>query len=598
MSDERRRPRALPLAVLAAIVAGLLFMALLYSLGTHRDLERTLGFGHEAMAFLENTCKKFDSYNQGRKTDATYEVDAAVGSFATFLAPENVEADDTFIEEYVQTQHLSGLLVTDADGRMVAHYDVDGRDPLMLWREELACSSVKAIYQGSKISYSSVLERRGVDFAVSATAYGEGVAFAYRSLATDTDDGYSYNIADVLVNNTFHQDPIVLIMQGKEIVSSNDPDADSTLAHLLSDNTLDWKDEGLTRVEYRKQMWYAVRAVYKDYGLYALYPKSEVMTSRGAFVVAGALACLTVWVVILVARGISDRRNLAEKDKQLGIINAISSTYDSAFLFQLKTQKIEGIRMSALTAKLFADHPDTYDFLDNVCREAVSPDCRETVMALLDVTTLQERMEDAPYLEAEIRDYQGVWYSMQVIPQCRDEQGNLESVVIATRNISKAKRAEELSFQDKLTGLRNRNYLESRGDDLVNEGLPVSIIMMDCNHLKRTNDALGHEMGDELLRRTASVLSDTAGDTCLPMRVGGDEFLMVCPGTDRKTALAIVNSLRASLVKASDEVLTVSASFGVATVETAGATLADVYRLADGEMYREKRSVHAGDADR
>lgn len=76
--------------------------------------------------------------------------DAALESFATFLPPDHVEVNDDLVEEYVHTEHLSGMLVMDADSHMTAHYDIDGRDPLMLWREELACSSVASMYRGSR----------------------------------------------------------------------------------------------------------------------------------------------------------------------------------------------------------------------------------------------------------------------------------------------------------------------------------------------------------------------------------------------------------------------------------------------------------------
>ena len=301
--------------------------------------------------------------------------------------------------------------------------------------------------------------------------------------------------------------------------------------------------------------------------------------------------------MVLLARNIVDHRNLVEKDKQLGIINAISAIYDSTFLLHLDTLEIEGINMSPAIAKIFAEHSEAYDFMDTVCRDIVSPESREAVVGLVDMKTLRDRMEGVPYLAAEVRDCRGTWYSLQVVPQHRDEQGRLESVVVATHNISMVKHAEELSYQDKLTGLRNRNYLESRGDSLVNEGLPVSVIMLDCNYLKRTNDIHGHEMGDELLRRAASVLRQVAGEDCLPMRLGGDEFLLVCPHTDGESALGLEQDIRLGLAAVSDEVLTVSASIGVATVETAGNTLAGVYRVADHNMYREKRVVHAQGAD-
>lgn len=595
-NDERRLHRKHLVTAAVAVVTSIVLLGLLYTVGTHRCLDKTLGLGQETMVFLKNACEKYDRYEQGRKTEATHDLDAALESFVTFSPPDRVEVNDDLVEEYVHTERLSGMLVMDADGHMVAHYDVDGRDPLMLWREELACSSVASMYRGSKVSYSTVVERRDVDFAVSAVPYGDGVALGYRSLTAEPTDDYSYTIADVLVNNTFHQSPTVLVMRDAQIVSSNDSTVDISLARLLANGGINWKDEGLTRVEYRGTTWYTVRAAYKDYRLFALYPKSEVMSGRISFIAAGVLVCLAFWVVVLLARNIADRRNLVEKDKQLGIINAISSAYETTFLLHLDTLEIEGINMSPSMAEIFAEHAEAHDYLATVCRDIVSPESREAVMELLDIKTLRDRIEGVPYLDAEVRDCRGTWYSLQVVPQRRDERGRLESVVVATHNISMAKRAEELSFQDKLTGLRNRNYLESLGDDVVNESLPVSVIMMDCNFLKRTNDLHGHEMGDELLRRTASVLRRVAGEKHVPIRVGGDEFLLICPHTDRESAREVAQDLRHGLAAASDEVLTVSASFGVATAQTPGCTLSELYDIADHNMYQEKREVHTREA--
>lgn len=251
MTNDEHRLRRKTLTVIAVgVIGSAVFLGLLYTVGTHCCLDKTLGFGQETMVFLENACEKYDRYEQGRKTEATHDLLAAVESFATFLSSDRVEVNDDLIEQFVHAENLSGLMVMDSDGHMAAHYDIDGRDPLMLWREELACSSVVSMYQGSKVSYSTVVERRGVVFAVCAVPYGDGVALAYRSFVPDTSDDYSYTIADVLSNSTFHQGPTVLVMEGAEIVSSNSADADVSLARLLADSGIDWKDDGLTRIEY------------------------------------------------------------------------------------------------------------------------------------------------------------------------------------------------------------------------------------------------------------------------------------------------------------------------------------------------------------
>lgn len=95
---------------------------------------------------------------------------------------------------------------------------------------------------------------------------------------------------------------------------------------------------------------------------------------------------------------------------------------------------------------------------------------------------------------------------------------------------------------------------------------PVSVIMAGCNYLKRTNDTQGHEWGDKLLARVARVLVDAAGEDVLVMRIGGDEFLLVCPHTGDVEAEQLVARAKAGLAAASDEDLTLSVSFGTATV--------------------------------
>ena len=145
-NDERFLHKKNLVVIVVSVVTSIVLLNLLFTVGTHRCLDKTLGFGQETMVFLENACEKYDRYEQGRKTEATHDLDAAVESFATFLPPDRVEVNDDLIEQYVHAENLSGLMVMDSDGHMTAHYDIDGRDPLMLWREELACSSVCLLY--------------------------------------------------------------------------------------------------------------------------------------------------------------------------------------------------------------------------------------------------------------------------------------------------------------------------------------------------------------------------------------------------------------------------------------------------------------------
>lgn len=67
-NDEHRLRRKRSATAAIAIVASVVLLSLLYMVGTHRCLDKTLGFGQETMVFLKNACKKYDRYEQGRKT--------------------------------------------------------------------------------------------------------------------------------------------------------------------------------------------------------------------------------------------------------------------------------------------------------------------------------------------------------------------------------------------------------------------------------------------------------------------------------------------------------------------------------------------------
>lgn len=84
-NDERLLHKKNLVVIAVSVVASIVLLNLLFMVGTHRCLHKTLGFGQEAMVFLENACEKYDRYEQGRKTEATHDLDAAVESFATFL---------------------------------------------------------------------------------------------------------------------------------------------------------------------------------------------------------------------------------------------------------------------------------------------------------------------------------------------------------------------------------------------------------------------------------------------------------------------------------------------------------------------------------
>mgnify|MGYP002328365273 FL=1 len=212
-------------------------------------------------------------------------------------------------------------------------------------------------------------------------------------------------------------------------------------------------------------------------------------------------------------------------------------------------------------------------------------------MHFLDLDTMPERLKGKPFLGCEVKDCHDAWFSVMLVPQKFDGYGNIQALLITTRDITSVKQTEELSFKDKLTGLHNRNYMESRSKHFVRAGdLPVSLIMADCNYLKRTNDTLGHEYGDLLLQRVANVIQEAVSPDDVAMRVGGDEFLILCTHCPNDKAQALMDRIRQKLAQRSDEHLTLSVSFGVSTVEGGEFSFDQACEQADQAMYRDKQA--------
>ena len=158
----------------------------------------------------------------------------------------------------------------------------------------------------------------------------------------------------------------------------------------------------------------------------------------------------------------------------------------------------------------------------------------------------------------------------------------------------------ELAIRDGLTGLFNHRHAQDRlaeeFDRAKQFGRDLSIIFMDLDNFKFYNDTHGHQAGDEVLKQLCELMAGEIRDSDVLARWGGEEFIIICPETDKDQACVLAERIRKNVTKhdfphASEQPLGVmSVSIGVTTRTEAIHDVESLVKLADDGAYHAKGS--------
>ncbi len=154
-------------------------------------------------------------------------------------------------------------------------------------------------------------------------------------------------------------------------------------------------------------------------------------------------------------------------------------------------------------------------------------------------------------------------------------------------------RMTSLSYIDDLTGLPNRRFLRRVLDRLIESRGPFSVLFLDLDNFKQVNDSAGHEEGDRILRKLASLLSDSLRRRDLVARYGGDEFVIILAGGERDESILVAEKVIVSVDSELGSVWGVSASIGIACFPEHASVASDLISMSDNAMYSAKASGRA-----
>ena len=176
-------------------------------------------------------------------------------------------------------------------------------------------------------------------------------------------------------------------------------------------------------------------------------------------------------------------------------------------------------------------------------------------------------------------------------------------VSICLSNVIAHERLRWFAIRDPLTGLLNRRIMETvlkrEFKRAQRYGTPLSLAFLDLDEFKVVNDRYGHECGDALLKYVADQVAEITRDSDVVARYGGDEFVVILPGTPTQEAFKLLERLqrhfRDKPMRYNERAIAVCISFGVASITDQDvANPESLLRKADTMLYNIKKSKKAG----
>jgi diguanylate cyclase (GGDEF)-like protein len=163
---------------------------------------------------------------------------------------------------------------------------------------------------------------------------------------------------------------------------------------------------------------------------------------------------------------------------------------------------------------------------------------------------------------------------------------------IALANAKLISRLEREAETDFLTGFFNkraiRNMLVNELERTIRYGIPLTVIFLDIDNFKSYNDTFGHVSGDVVLQKTADIIKNSIRTVDIAGRFGGEEFVIILPGTKEEGAVAVAERIRKSIETYPFPHRKITASFGIALAKNSD-SIDSLLERADQALYQAKR---------
>ena len=386
-----------------------------------------------------------------------YEVDAAndrVKSLTRLqdktaaLRDEMTMKDDftpSDLNAFADTQRLTGVLVLDGEMQLEMQSTLDG-NAMQLWKQQLQSDYIRDILDYPQKSYAAHIEQDGelYDFAALARTDAPGLLIAY--VQKSSEDVGDLTAGDLLDHFPLEDGGIATICQDDRVLTSNSA---AQLNRTREECRQMYNDEhtrmfgGIAELHSNRGVWYGSRRNIGKYEVYVFFPAGKVFLTRNIIFVSYLALTVMTYLMVLLLQSRAEKGALTETQKRMGIITALGTAYESLMLLDLKKNTVETLKAIPGEEQYKRTRAMRREEMLRRTEAVVAEPYRAEYLEFVDATTMTARLKAHTSLVFTGRTVRDRWFTTLLIPQRTDDDGNVTAVLVATRDATAEKQAEQ-----------------------------------------------------------------------------------------------------------------------------------------------------------
>ena len=419
----------------------LLFFAFQFS--AKRNLQNVLD---ESISFTQLRVGRYKNYRDNDQIKSLMRLQDKAEALSFAMAGES-DFDEKRLQEYADAQRLSSILILDENLQTVMQVSEDGTKA-DFWKDMAENTYVQDILSHPEKSYITRLtgDDAVYDFAAVSRQDAKGLILTYFQRYEADNAAGDLSVESLLADFPFEMQGVVVICEADRVVGSNQTNLigkSTEECKSLYQGSFNADKDGIVRLRSGSRIWYGRRDAAENYTVYMFFPASQVFMMRNIVCVVYVLIAIMIFMLQMLGMNRTEKNMLLREQKRLRIIRAIGQAYFSIYLVDLKTQRLEAVKISESSGRDFQGKSDfdkrrLAEYMD----QDIDPSSRAEYLDFMDMSTVTDRLNAQKTLSYTCRRTDGSWMLSLIVPQRQDEHGNIDAVLIAIRDVTAEKKRE------------------------------------------------------------------------------------------------------------------------------------------------------------